>query len=159
MAKAISDEANERIESKSKKKAKARAQRGLRSDGSVEEELGTDSLIVRMGKILEPMKDAFIVAYLQPRIFACAMGIRHKKELNNSNQHGAEIQRAPSNLRVGQTKPNSTGVDKQVNRPPKQISTTLKLEIRESIESDTLMRPKIRMKLLNLNFMTQGSNF
>ena len=78
VAKAISDEANERLESKSKKKAKARAQRGLRSDGSVEEELGTDSLIVRMGKILEPMKDAFIVAYLQPRIFACAMGIRHK---------------------------------------------------------------------------------
>ena len=112
VAKAISDEANERLESKSKKKAKARAQRGLRSDGSVEEELGTDSLIVRMGKILEPMKDAFIVAYLQPRIFACAMGIRHKKELNNSNQHGAEIQRAPSNLRVGQTKPNSPGVDK-----------------------------------------------
>ena len=112
VAKAISDEANERLESKSKKKAKARAQRGLRSDGSVEEELGTDSLIVRMGKILEPMKDAFIVAYLQPRIFACAMGIRHKKELNNSNQHDAEIQGAPSNLRVGQTKPNSTGVDK-----------------------------------------------
>mmetsp|Transcript_30906 Transcript_30906/g.95651 ORF Transcript_30906/g.95651 Transcript_30906/m.95651 type:complete len:668 (-) Transcript_30906:1163-3166(-) len=77
---------DERMESKlrkagtlSKTKPKGRVQRGLRSDGSLEEEAG-DALIMRMGKILEPMKDAFIVAYLQPRKFALAMELRQKRE-------------------------------------------------------------------------------
>jgi E1A/CREB-binding protein len=89
VVKALEDEANERIESKSRKtssvakskaKKKGRTQRGLRSDGSIIEENGQDALVARMGKILEPMKDAFIVAYLQPRNFALVMEDRYEKE-------------------------------------------------------------------------------
>lgn len=89
VVKALEDEANERNESKSRKagsatkskaKMKGRTQRGLRSDGSIEEENGQDALVARMGKILEPMKDAFIVAYLQPRDFAHVMEGRYERE-------------------------------------------------------------------------------
>lgn len=85
--KALEDEANERNDTKSRKagnsvksKAKGRTNRGLRSDGSIEEERGQDALVVRMGKILEPMKDAFIVAYLAPREFARTMAHRYATE-------------------------------------------------------------------------------
>jgi E1A/CREB-binding protein len=85
--KALEDEANERTDTKSRKaassvksKAKGRTNRGLRSDGTLEEECGQDALILRMGKILEPMKDAFIVAYLAPRDFARAMAHRFASE-------------------------------------------------------------------------------
>jgi E1A/CREB-binding protein len=85
--KALEDEASERNDIKSRKagssaksKAKGRTTRGLRSDGSLEEDRGQDALVVRMGKILEPMKDAFIVAYLAPREFARAMAHRYSVE-------------------------------------------------------------------------------
>jgi E1A/CREB-binding protein len=87
--KAIDEEANERNDIKarkagnsvkSKSKAKGRFARGLRSDGSAEEGQGQDSLVLRMGKILEPMKDAFIVAYLGPRKFASTMARRYTAE-------------------------------------------------------------------------------
>lgn len=100
VAKILEDEANERSDSKSRKagtitkskvKQKGRNQRGLRSDGSLEEEAGKDALILRMGKILEPMKDAFIVAYLQPRNFARAMEIRHSHESHASQQGDSEV--------------------------------------------------------------------
>ena len=85
--KVLEDEASERNDFKvrkatntAKSKAKGRVARGLRSDGSVEEERGQDALVVRMGKILEPMKDAFIVAYLGPRKFAQTMAHRSVTE-------------------------------------------------------------------------------
>jgi len=93
VVKALEDEANERSETKSRKaggvakskaKKKGRTQRGLRSDGSIIEENGQDALVARMGKILEPMKDAFIVAYLQPRNFALVMEDRYEKEHTHS---------------------------------------------------------------------------
>jgi len=81
--KALEDEAIERNDTKSRKscsvvksKSKARSVRGLRSDGLVQTEHGQDVMIARMGKIIEPMKDAFIVAYLNPRLFASEMGRR-----------------------------------------------------------------------------------
>ena len=78
--KALEDESNERSDGKARKsscsaksKSKARGTRGLRSDGATECEKGQDPLIFRMGRIIEPMKDAFIVAYLHPRVLARAM--------------------------------------------------------------------------------------
>mmetsp|Transcript_10188 Transcript_10188/g.33388 ORF Transcript_10188/g.33388 Transcript_10188/m.33388 type:complete len:1160 (-) Transcript_10188:777-4256(-) len=78
--KALEDESHERIEGKSRKtsgsaksKSKARGARALRSDGSSECEKGQDPLVFRMGRIIEAMKDAFIVAYLHPRVLAQAM--------------------------------------------------------------------------------------
>jgi len=111
VVKALEEEANERNESKSRKagnstkskaKAKGRTQRGLRSDGSPEEENGQDALVARMGKILEPMKDAFIVAFLQPRNFARVMERRHEREqrllfdtnLHNPNSTGSDCSEA-----------------------------------------------------------------
>ena len=77
--KTLEDEQAGRDEGKKKdKKAKGETKKGsaaenkarsLRSDGSVEEDGGRDSLMLRMGKIIEPMKEAFMVAYLQPRCF------------------------------------------------------------------------------------------
>lgn len=84
--KLLDEEANERSDAKVRKhansvksKAKSRPSRALRSDGSVDEE-GQDALVIRMGKILEPMKDAFIVAYLGPRELARSMARRHTTE-------------------------------------------------------------------------------
>jgi len=97
--KALEDEANERNDIKSRKagssaksKAKGRTTRGLRSDGSIEEDRGQDALVVRMGKILEPMKDAFIVAYLAPRKFARAMAHRYsiEQQLKSDNSKNSK---------------------------------------------------------------------
>lgn len=85
VVKALQDEAEESRKSggnsAKSKKTNGRVQRALRSDGCIEEEAGRDVLILRMGKILEPMKDAFIVAYLQPRAFSLAMSVRSDKEV------------------------------------------------------------------------------
>lgn len=85
--KQIEDEAAGRGEPKAKKDKKASAlvdntkikseRGGLRSDG-LEDENGQDSLVARMGKILQPMKESFIVAYLHPREFARVMSERPK---------------------------------------------------------------------------------
>jgi E1A/CREB-binding protein len=86
VVKVLEEEANERNDARARKngnsaklKAKSRTSRGLRSDGSVEEGC-QDALVLRMGKILEPMKDAFIIAYLGPREFSRTMARRHLLE-------------------------------------------------------------------------------
>ena len=66
---------NKYCEKKSKQKRDKKSKdksssRGLRSDGDVEELNGRDPLVVRMGKTLENMKDAFIVAHLHDRKYA-----------------------------------------------------------------------------------------
>uniref|UniRef100_A0A6S8EDF0 histone acetyltransferase n=1 Tax=Aureoumbra lagunensis TaxID=44058 RepID=A0A6S8EDF0_9STRA len=76
--KTLEEEISELNETKSRKtvsksKAKARSARGPDSDGSSIKTDKRDALVCRMGKIIEPMKDAFIVAYLQPRILLSLM--------------------------------------------------------------------------------------
>jgi len=82
VAKALEDELEDRNEMKpkrtsssstSKSKVKSRSARGLRSDAASSGNQDNDVLLMRMGDILEPMKDAFIVAYLQPRVLMSAI--------------------------------------------------------------------------------------
>ena len=86
-------------------------------------------------------------------------GDSSQKELNNSNQHGAEIQRAPSNLRVGQTKPNSPGVDKTSQSAAKANINDPEARDQRINRERHFDETEDKMKLLNLNFMTHGSNF
>jgi E1A/CREB-binding protein len=98
--KALEDEKDSRVadkdgkQKKSKKvgglggDAKAKG-RGLRSDGDVEELNGRDPLVVRMGKTLEPMRDAFIVAYLHDRQFAADKWAQRVLELEEEEAAAA----------------------------------------------------------------------
>jgi len=96
--KAIEDEKETRTVDKGDKKTKGdkkdkkdkksknsgqdkKGKRGLRSDGDVEELNGRDPLLVRMGKTLEPMKDAFIVAHLHPPEFAAEKWQQRLREI------------------------------------------------------------------------------
>jgi E1A/CREB-binding protein len=128
--KAIDEEAHERNDPKarkagnsvkSKSKAKGRFARGLRSDGSAEEEQGQDSLVLRMGKILEPMKDAFIVAYLGPRKFATAMARRYTAERRpmiesemTSELDNKDASRSSPGMTDGATRPHDESPSKPI---------------------------------------------
>ncbi|KAJ8600694.1 hypothetical protein CTAYLR_008316 [Chrysophaeum taylorii] len=85
--KQLEDEASGRAEPKPKKEKKAssavlpptktKERGGLRSDGAPDDDdVPQDTLVARMGKILQPMKESFIVAYLCPREFAREMARR-----------------------------------------------------------------------------------
>jgi len=77
---------------KSKAKGAGRGARQTRSDGLALDGI-QDGLLQRMSKILEPMKDAFIVAYLMPRGVVALTEARSIRERLNV---AAKVENAPT---------------------------------------------------------------
>jgi E1A/CREB-binding protein len=84
------DQISKTKKSKNKSAKDKKGKRGLRSDGDVEELNGRDPLLVRMGKTLEPMKDAFIVAHLHSREFAAEKWQQRLLEIEAEEKEDAE---------------------------------------------------------------------